>query len=1208
MPTYSGNTVTVDSASENINISLNQGNAIIVSVEAAAFSGTVDFQSTIDGETYTNHPYISYHAASPTRSVAQLSSPTTYAAYVILPPVTQARIVVTYSSGSLEVIWREVDYKTSIADADADTTYTAGDGLTLTSTDFDLDAALTTVTSIHATDLIIGEDAQTAIDFGTVNEIDFKADNAVRLTLDAGALYPFTTNQIDLGTASLEFKDAFFDGTVTADAFAGPLTGNVTGDASGTAATVTGGTQAAITTLANVTTVGELTSGSIASGFGAIDNGSNTITTTGAVATGELTVTGDVNINTDFYETDLSVYGADIGEGDATGQIAIKDSAAFGASPKAGIIFVNEHTSGSQAVMGGIGVHKNDGADSNYGSYMSFATRAHGAVSVRALTLTENQNVVIEATKKLYLDGSTGAVGDTYIYQESDDDLHIVVGGSAMIQIDQDAGGSGKAAIGYGVAVAPSGLTHHLFGGDFTSDGTSNAARGERFQVAVTGASGDTEYLAQTQIHGTIATQTATEDIGVIAGLYVNEPNIADNLTGDITVAATLYIASVPDEGETNAAIYVAAGNIQAAAGQVIATTPRAQNGLTLVNSTDSQTMTLYPDTATTMTWYYGGVALSVNSSSNVSLTATKKLHFDSFGDTYIYEESGDDLHIVVGNTSYIQIDQDDDSIGYGGAAPYSGYKHRFGGTKVSAGAWDRVTGSVFDATVTAVTGDTNHLSQISAGAASGGSLITMNNSETVGVVATAFFSEPSITKGTDTVTVAASVYVASAPTEGATNASAIFKGEPATATDPTVLIGDVLAHSTASARHKLHIGNTNGRTELYMGQSASAGLLMDWVYNGTEGDSYGRILTQGNDKVLQIGAGNDIGFGTSTPRTLRGGASFAASNTDVWAFHAVAGDSAAMIISTDGAAGAASRIMFEQTTSANDGECFDLLWNLDAFSFAVMDEDDLSRTQLMQIGSGGMVAIGDTANANMTTGLTINQGANSNQILALKSSGVAHGTSKILTTKETDDFAVFQKSSATGGLIIETVEDGASTTEWMRFGVLGRDTDTSKNTGAAATFTIFTSQHDSAGSNVDVDSDGNVFAVRARVSGSNLVRVLVDEAGDLYSVTSAQTFDDYDDMALIETYDAARSGSLKEQIKADFGRTMLMDEATLIEAGVLGDTMANGGLTNQTQLSRVLTGGVRQLNQKHMSLAEKVEGLEVELIEAKKQLAAISA
>ena len=114
-------------------------------------------------------------------------------------------------------------------------------------------AALTGVTSIYATDLIMGEDSQTAIDFGTANEIDFKVDNAARLTLTTGALYPVTDNQIDLGTSSLEFKDAFFDGTVTADAFAGPLTGNVTGNVSGTALTVTQGAQSAITSLGDLT-------------------------------------------------------------------------------------------------------------------------------------------------------------------------------------------------------------------------------------------------------------------------------------------------------------------------------------------------------------------------------------------------------------------------------------------------------------------------------------------------------------------------------------------------------------------------------------------------------------------------------------------------------------------------------------------------------------------------------------------------------------------------------------------------------------------------------------------------------------------------------------------------------------------------------------------------------------------------------------------
>ncbi|MCS5558355.1 MAG: hypothetical protein NZ738_03055, partial [Oceanospirillaceae bacterium] len=58
---------------------------------------------------------------------------------------------------------------------------------------------------------------------------------------------------IDLGTSSVEFKDAYFDGTVTSDAFAGPLTGNVTGDASGSSGSCTG--NAATSTLATSITV-----------------------------------------------------------------------------------------------------------------------------------------------------------------------------------------------------------------------------------------------------------------------------------------------------------------------------------------------------------------------------------------------------------------------------------------------------------------------------------------------------------------------------------------------------------------------------------------------------------------------------------------------------------------------------------------------------------------------------------------------------------------------------------------------------------------------------------------------------------------------------------------------------------------------------------------------------------------------------------------
>ena len=101
-------------------------------------------------------------------------------------------------------------------------TYQDGDG----TYDFALAAAQTTITSLLATDIKIGEDDETKIDFETADEIHFYAANAHQVKIVDGAIVPATDNDIDLGTSGAEFKDAYFDGTVTSDAFAGPLTGN----------------------------------------------------------------------------------------------------------------------------------------------------------------------------------------------------------------------------------------------------------------------------------------------------------------------------------------------------------------------------------------------------------------------------------------------------------------------------------------------------------------------------------------------------------------------------------------------------------------------------------------------------------------------------------------------------------------------------------------------------------------------------------------------------------------------------------------------------------------------------------------------------------------------------------------------------------------------------------------------------------------------
>ena len=92
-------------------------------------------------------------------------------------------------------------------------------------------ATVTGVTSVLNTSLVIGRDSDNDIDFATDNTILFRASGADQIKLIDGALAPVSDNDVDLGTSSLEFKDAYFDGTVTSDAFAGPLTGDVTGNA-----------------------------------------------------------------------------------------------------------------------------------------------------------------------------------------------------------------------------------------------------------------------------------------------------------------------------------------------------------------------------------------------------------------------------------------------------------------------------------------------------------------------------------------------------------------------------------------------------------------------------------------------------------------------------------------------------------------------------------------------------------------------------------------------------------------------------------------------------------------------------------------------------------------------------------------------------------------------------------------------------------------
>jgi len=152
-----------------------------------------------------------------------------------------------------------------------------GNGITANADDVAITAAQTTITSVHNAALVIGRDPHNDIDFATDNNIIFRAGDEDQLTLTDGALTPSADAIVDLGTSSLQFKDAYFHGTLEADAI------TLGGTALGSLYSVIAGSS-------SILTVGALDSGSITSNFGTIDTGSSTITTTGVITGGGFTI------------------------------------------------------------------------------------------------------------------------------------------------------------------------------------------------------------------------------------------------------------------------------------------------------------------------------------------------------------------------------------------------------------------------------------------------------------------------------------------------------------------------------------------------------------------------------------------------------------------------------------------------------------------------------------------------------------------------------------------------------------------------------------------------------------------------------------------------------------------------------------------------------------------------------------------------------
>jgi hypothetical protein len=210
---------------------------------------------------------------------------------------------------------------------------------------------------------------------------------------------------------------------------------------------------------------------------------------------------------------------------------------------------------------------------------------------------------------------------------------------------------------------------------------------------------------------------------------------------------------------------------------------------------------------------------------------------------------------------------------------------------------------------------------------------------------------------------------------------------------------------------------------------------------------------------------------------------------------------------------------------------------------------------------------VNDTSNAKMTTGLTINQGAADNEIVALKSSDVDHG---ITDSAETDTYGAFSKvSGAVGGLTINGFTEG---TGGLYLGAFVTTENATKNAGADAAITLNVALKSGTGG-VQPSANTNLVVV----SDNAGARFIIDRDGDTFQDGTAGTYSEFDDAMLALAMEHHMNP--KQQLAELFRKYCQYNQRSLIDAGLLGEDGPNGkrGFVNMSGMTRLAIGAAWQ-------------------------------
>ena len=221
-----------------------------------------------------------------------------------------------------------------------------------------------------------------------------------------------------------------------------------------------------------------------------------------------------------------------------------------------------------------------------------------------------------------------------------------------------------------------------------------------------------------------------------------------------------------------------------------------------------------------------------------------------------------------------------------------------------------------------------------------------------------------------------------------------------------------------------------------------------------------------------------------------------------------------------------------------------------------------------------GTAYIGDTTNADVTLGLTINQAANDNQILALKSSDVSHGVTDLA---ETDTYGAFVKAGANdGGLRMLGLTD--VTTALDLYGISTTEDATDAPTTSSATTLIIRGAVKSGTGVAALGATGNLLAVM----NTTVNEFVVKGDGELYSNQSATvgTFDDHDD--------ALMCADLSYVLSKEYAKAVAHNKDLFRNLGILTENEdGSPAMYSLTKMNMLMLCAIGQLGRQMNTLAQ---------------------